>query len=349
MHSIKTKIVFIGKPSNVSGGAEKYFYVLVSDLKKYLANTSLTTNFEILFFNPISILIFIRLLFAKNVLFVFNISVLFQSVPLLLIATLFGKKTAILPHVVASPILMNPRYIYIRQFLYHLNSFLPSTIFCISDGNRSQLTSLPLVSLKKLTTIYNYVSIRSKNISPICELSSPLRIALIGRLQNVHKGQIDLIRSNSEFFRNSDLLLSLYGDGPDSKQIKSLVSQYCLTQKVVLHGHVSSSHIYEYHDFPVVLCYSYWEGLPLNLLESYCYGRIVIGRDIPGVSEIIYPRFLFSSDHELRNLIFSLPDLLKDSGTVAEYTSFVNFVLNRYNKKSAMDNLMSYFSSNRFS
>lgn len=348
MRSLNSKIFFIGNPSNISGGAEKYFQLLFSDFKNYLLSSKIPNHYSLVFLNLFPISIFIRALFAKNSLFIFNVSVLFQFVPLLLIASIFRKNTAILPHVVASPSLMNPRFLLIRRFLYHLNSFLPSNIICISSGNRQQLSSLPFVSTDKLITIYNYVNIQPRKFSRISDLSFPLSIALIGRLQNRQKGQYDLIKANLEFFRNSDLVLSLYGDGPDYKDLKKLIIKSCLTKKVVLHGHVPTNNIFVSDFFSIVLCYSYWEGLPLNLLEAYSYCKIVIGRDIPGVREIVYPPFMFSSDQHLRDLLLSLPDLLMDNSVYMGYLSFVNCVVSRYCKSNAMSDLMNYVASNGF-
>jgi len=343
--SARSKILLIDKSGRLRGGAESYFISLCADLREYFKHLGLDSHCDILFFKPIPIRTFVSALFAENVLFVFNVSVLFQFFPLLLIAYLFRRRTLILPHVVAPPILMKPKFLLIRQILYHLNSFLPSSIICISEGNRNQLLSLPFVSSDKLITIYNYVSHQPYNQRSAFQASSPVTVAIIGRLQNTHKGQLDLIRLNAEFIRKSDIIISLYGDGPDSMLINYWVSRERLTDNVILHGHVNSKSIYLGNSFSAVLCYSYWEGLPLNLLEAYSYGKIVIGRDIPGVREIIYPSFLFSSDHQLRLILLSLHNLTYEDELIASYSSFVKQLLKRYSKDAAMTNFSKYFYS----
>ena len=334
-------IIFIGQYSRVQGGAEKYFYSLFCDFSTYIGNINAYNSICIDYKDSLSFAQAFRyaLFSRRDILFVINMSVLFQFSHSLLLLSLFRKKTIILPHIVASAALMRPKFAIIRHLLFHINFHMASRVISISDGNKQQLLNLPFSNDKDMFTVYNYVDFPMLRRSKVEYPKSPLNIAVIGRLQNKHKGQLNLIKNNLNFLKSSDINLSLYGDGPDKASIKSLLTYHSLQHKIFMYGHIETESIYKNHDFSAVLSYSYWEGLPLNLLEAYFFGKIVIGRNIPGIKEIVFPRLCYSSDAELREIVSNLKIYFLDRAFLAQYSSFAAKVLSKYNKISSISTL----------
>ena len=333
-------VVFIGQKSRVQGGAEKYFYTLFCDLTNHINNCAGFNDVIIEYNGAPTLRQILQYTFSqKNLLFLVNISVLFQFSPVYLLLSLVKKNVLILPHIVTSPTLMRPRFLLVRYFLYYLNFLLASRILCISDGNKQQLSTLPLANQKKIVPVYNYVDFSSPTLSKIEHPRFPLNIAVIGRLQNKHKGQYDLIKNIACYIKTSDINILLFGDGPDHNLLKSAISYYSIENNVQILGHVRTESIYKKHLFSVVLSYSYWEGLPLNLLEAYSFGKIVVGRNIPGVREIVFPQFCFSSDADLCDILTNLHLHFLDKDFFADYSRFVLDVLSKYNKLSSISSL----------
>jgi len=217
-------------------------------------------------------------------------------------------------------------------------------IICISDGNYNTLSLFRFIPLSKLHKVYNYTSITSPRTCTDSIVYTS-EVAIIGRLQNQHKGQYDFIINNYLYLVRMNIRVHLFGEGPDYKLLSKLIASSSCKSNIILHGFVDTARIYTEHSFSTVICYSYWEGLPLNLLESYGAGKIVLGRDIPGVNEIIFPLFRFSSDSQLQDIMNSLDCLFARRTFRNEYSLFVGRILAKYNKYSSMVSLNELFDS----
>jgi glycosyltransferase involved in cell wall biosynthesis len=338
------ELIFIGMPSQSEGGAEKYFRYLVKDFIAFTSSSIYRHNYKILYFDSITLQNLFRLLILRpgKRIFIFNISVLFQFSFQQLLCFLSFQYVVILPHLVSSPLAMKPKFKFLRFIPYFLNIYFCHKIICISDGNFQSFTLIPFFNLSKLHTVYNYPSFTSS--LPSYQLSSyDDQLAIIGRLQNHHKGQIDFLINNGDFLEVRNLRLHLFGDGPDYNKIIETLANLNLNSLVSLHGFISNSEIYLNHTFSTVLCYSYWEGLPLNIIEAYATGKLVIGRNIPGVAEILFPSLRFSTDIELRSILSTLKHLTNDPLFRIEYSKFALSLLSKYSHQSAMHSMLRLF------
>lgn len=80
--------------------------------------------------------------------------------------------------------------------------------------------------------------------------------------------------------------LTLIGDGPMISQVKQLISQHRLTDRVTMLGEVTSiaTHLEQCNLFILA---SRWEGLPMSILEALRSSMPVVATDVGGVSEAV--------------------------------------------------------------
>lgn len=125
--------------------------------------------------------------------------------------------------------------------------------------------------------------------------------------------------------------LLLVGGGPQEENLKKLVSELALQDKVVFTGRVPHSEVSKYYSLVDLLVYPR-KGMrltelvtPLKPLEAMAQGKIVLASDVGGHKELITANdngFLFKADdvYDLsRNIIAVLNDLdkwpaIKDNG-----------------------------------
>jgi glycosyltransferase involved in cell wall biosynthesis len=229
---------------------------------------------------------------------VYNMSVLGIGVLPLLVLKLMGNRILLFPHVVVSPARSRPKLWRVRAWLQGFSARLADRVVAISDGNL--LTLERFIPREKLVVIYNYVA--CENNKPFEHRPLNRDIAIVGRLQDQHKQQLTFLRRHGDFLREHELVVHLFGSGPDEAAIRALIAAKGMEAHVVMHGWCDEIAIYA-HPFSFVLNLSRWEGLPLSILEAIYRDRIVLLSDVDGNRELAYGDFLFNSDEELRELL----------------------------------------------
>lgn len=151
---------------------------------------------------------------------------------------------------------------------------------------------------------------------------APLLIA-VGRL-TAPKGYTDMLRAFEEVLAiHADARLIIAGAGEEYNRLKKLIEEPALAGKVFLLG--------ERQDVPKLLCASdiflsasYWEGMPVSVLEAMSAGLAVVATKVGGVPEILEGRGLLVPPHEpeiMAGQIISLladPDQMKTLGIAAQ-------------------------------
>lgn len=280
------------------GGAEKQFDRLYADMREASALDS-TWHYERHDLSQQSMLKTVgALLKLRGRTVVYNMSVLGIGVFPLLLLRLLGNRIFLYPHVVVSPTKSRPRLWLLRLLLQRLCTRLATRVIAISEGNLFTLDRF--VPREKMTVIYNYVDCENSRPFVLPELNN--EIAIIGRLQDRHKGQLTFVRRHGEFIRDLGLIVHFFGSGPDEAAIRAHVEMEGLQQNFILHGWLSEQEIFS-RPFSFVLNLSRWEGMPLSILESIYHDRIVLLSNIDGNRELAYGDFLFKDDSELRAVI----------------------------------------------
>lgn len=112
-------------------------------------------------------------------------------------------------------------------------------------------------------------------------------IITISRLDYGKKND-DIIKSFSKI-KESNWKLYIIGDGKEFNNLKKLINDLNLKNKVILTGYKNKEEINKYMlDSSLFLMASITEGLPMVLLEAMSYGIPCIAYDVPsGVNDII--------------------------------------------------------------
>lgn len=131
-----------------------------------------------------------------------------------------------------------------------------------------------------------------------------LNSIFVGRLSE-EKNLIDLIK----IIKKINIPLSIYGEGPQKNILKNMIGEE-FKNKIIIKGNIQNNKlpsIYNKHN--IFFLNSKAEGQPKSLLEAMSCGLIVIGKNSPGINEIIKHKkngFLLNSNNSNLNEIFKI-------------------------------------------
>lgn len=138
-----------------------------------------------------------------------------------------------------------------------------------------------------VSIVANPVNMKEKGILP-WPSSTTMQMALVGRLDVSIKGQALVLQILSQSkWKKRSWVLNLYGEGPDRDIIEELIQFYGLEKKVKLHGYVNDIRADIWTQNHILLMPSYYEGLPLALVEAMMSGRTTVATDVGGNTELI--------------------------------------------------------------
>ncbi|TWD92379.1 glycosyltransferase involved in cell wall biosynthesis [Neobacillus bataviensis] len=108
----------------------------------------------------------------------------------------------------------------------------------------------------------------------------------IGRLSE-EKGIFTLLQAVNETQTNTKVKIA--GTGPLQEELEKFIQQNNLSSKVELLGFQSGSNLEQLvkNSKAVIMPSEWYENGPLALIESFAYGKLVIGSDIGGIPEHI--------------------------------------------------------------
>lgn len=133
---------------------------------------------------------------------------------------------------------------------------------------------------------YNPYHIDRNTSIPFPSMKDGIKLAIPARLLMIHKGQnliIELLKE--EKWRNRNITVNLYGEGPDEQHLKSLVQKYGLSN---VHFHERQKNIIDiWRVNHAILLPSFMEGLPIVLVGAMVCARVPIVTDIGGHREVI--------------------------------------------------------------
>ena len=149
--------------------------------------------------------------------------------------------------------------------------------------------------------------------------ASVLRVGFLGRLDPV-KNVPDLVRAVLPLDR---VELHIFGDGPDRSRIEALLAEPAsrgkpIAKNVTLHGFTDRREAWRQID---VLCLpSSAEGMPMVLVEAMAAGVPVVGRDAPGIRDVIddgQTGRLFAAPDDLPDALRRVRDVPRDAAALA--------------------------------
>lgn len=146
--------------------------------------------------------------------------------------------------------------------------------WCISEHIRRNVKSIFPVSGKSDFVAYISQSHKFSIIPPVISSyhsGKPLELLIIGRLVR-GKGHYDAIKIVDYLQRNGfPARLSIFGDGPERKELESFVEKCGLEDQISLKGEVDAPFRY-LHEFDAFIFPSYGEGLGNAFVEALCSG-----------------------------------------------------------------------------
>jgi glycosyltransferase involved in cell wall biosynthesis len=117
--------------------------------------------------------------------------------------------------------------------------------------------------------------------------STPLELIFIGRLDHGQKGVLwlpDIYRACLQ--RGADCKLTIVGDGPDAQQLRLRLSELGLLERTRFLQGLTHHQVYDLLlDAHVLLMPSFYEGLPIALLESMACGCVPVVSRLPGITD----------------------------------------------------------------
>lgn len=112
------------------------------------------------------------------------------------------------------------------------------------------------------------------------------KVALIGRLENFHKGYdllIDVVKQQK--WRDRNICFSIFGKGPHRRLLKNMIEKYRI-KNIFLNDHNEDvSDIWRHHH--LLLMPSRMEGQSLSLIEAMKFKRAAVVTNVGGVDELI--------------------------------------------------------------
>ncbi len=176
----------------------------------------------------------------------------------------------------------------------YLDAKLEGCTFCltVSEYNRGFiLNRYPRVNAEKVMVARLGVDVSDRITSPIPKqkpAGEPFKLLAVGRLHAV-KDHAFLIRACAELGRQDvpfECLIA--GEGPERRNLESLIRQCSLEGRVSLLGHVPREQMNSlYGRAEVVVLTSKSEGIPLVLMEAMARGKIVLAPAITGIPELV--------------------------------------------------------------
>ncbi|MBC8982172.1 glycosyltransferase family 4 protein [Pseudomonas lurida] len=206
---------------------------------------------------------------------------------------------------------------------------LTSKIITVSDYDRSLALRSGVGDANLIVTIHNGMP-SVKETAPVRGTSGVTRLIMVARF-DAPKDHVFLVRALASVVCR-DWTMEFVGDGPTMPQVKRLVAELNLEDKIYFSG--ACSDVSERLSKSDVFCLiSNWEGLPLTILEAMRSGLPVIASRVGGVPEAVTQQEtgLLVDKHDHDGLVTALStligshDLRSKMGAVGKSRFFSDF------------------------
>jgi glycosyltransferase involved in cell wall biosynthesis len=149
------------------------------------------------------------------------------------------------------------------------------------------------------------------------ELNIDGDVRIIGNISRVdeQKNPLRFVKIANEYFKqypDNNTLFIWIGDGPLMDKVNHLIDEYGMTDKVLFIGFRDYAERYMV-DFNLLIMTSYWEGVPITILEAIAYNIPILSSDVGGISEIIGKKNVYDlslSDIEIASKLNSSNKLI---------------------------------------
>ena len=204
----------------------------------------------------------------------------------------------------------------IRDLLNFYYYKMPNYYITISNMVKMDLIKRGVCT--KIAAVYNGIDLgkyswpeRDVCRSEFAPGSSQYLVGCIGRVLFRHKAQDFLVKTLAQHRKQlKDIKLFIVGDGPDLARLKNMVTLLRLSDAVVFVDWSDDlSRIYSALDMLIIP--SWFEGVPLVMLEAMYYGMPIVASNVDGMAEILPQTWLFNvgdSDSLVETLLYVKKD-----------------------------------------
>lgn len=208
----------------------------------------------------------------------------FGDEEIILLVKELGYKYIIINHLVSEtswPVIDNTIRLKLLEGINsaHRNYF-------VSNANKELLGKMTGTNIPNSGVIYNPVETYINPPIPYPNLNNSYNMALVGRLECLHKGLdvlFDVLKQTK--WKERPIFLNIYGEGPHKEIINSWIHKYEL-KNVVLHGFIVDKKQIWANNYILILP-SRMEGQSISLSEALYHKRTVIGTNVGGITEYI--------------------------------------------------------------
>ncbi|MCU4158052.1 glycosyltransferase [Carboxylicivirga sp. A043] len=180
---------------------------------------------------------------------------------------------------------------------YYLNTHKISEIIKVCQkAHKVYFVSNRLKEIAIRQTGYSFPNgeliINPVNMSEVGVLPYPktdtLQMACVGRLDAKVKGQAIALQCLADMqWKQRDWHLNIYGTGQDLNYFKLLCKNFGIENRVSFHGFTNDIRKDIWANNHLLLMPSYFEGLPIALVEAMLCGRTAVATDVGGNAEIL--------------------------------------------------------------
>ena len=183
----------------------------------------------------------------------------------------------------------------IMKILYHLFGYVP---VAISPYVRKTISEEYRIEESKIPCIYNGVDTAIFKPEKHNKESKEFKLINVARLSKVKNHKLLIEAFNKALSLNQNIDLTIVGDGEEKKNIVDLIKEKGLESKIHILGAKNNIEYYLNKADAFILT-SYYEGMPMSVIEAMSCGLFVISTKAGGVVDILkdgYNGFLVNND-----------------------------------------------------
>lgn len=196
-----------------------------------------------------------------------------------IVGKLFGKKIIFHLHAAMLDEYMQRSYFHKKHAMFVFD--LCDAIIVIS---RYWANVLKNYTQSDTFVVYNSIPIPESSANEHKQ-KEKITVFTMGELGQ-RKGTYDIIES-AKYIINPDVVIDLYGNG-DVEGCEKLINESNLQERIKIKGWVSGFRKDEvFKNSNIYILPSYYEGLPMSILEAMAYGLPVISTPIAGIPEAV--------------------------------------------------------------
>jgi len=205
---------------------------------------------------------------------------------------------------------VNPKKKMLYRWIEKFGMFFSDKVITVSNYDKQLALKNGVGSDTKIFTIQNAINDINKSFFSMPGKFPP-NIIMVARFQNP-KDHISLIKALHKL-KDLEWNLQLVGeDGGLEQSVKDLVTQLKMDERIEFLGNRSDVDQLLSHSHIFVLT-SFWEGLPLSILEAMRAGLPVIASNVGGVNEAVINGETGFVIDDFKGLVKSLEELIRSS------------------------------------